>query len=520
MQATDYGLRELQAYCLAISSSIHNELKIQVDAPTGELSLNGDSNQTKDTENGAEYSSRDCMQDCGQHIFQLLNRQARLIIERRGNWELLQKRLQDLIALSTRKFYSYPFKDVPDCWRRLYTDSSILKACSYTLRTVWQHEEKTLGKVQESVGIEEESWLDGTIKMLDMAIIMAGAPGVQRREWIEGFMTRLEPLCHDAMVERQEGEAPLKRRKVDSIIHDKFPPSPTFSPPLSNPIARARAPSLSEFQKHMHKPRDLDLGPEPLVITNALDHWPANHERPWNRPSYLLSKTLGGRRLIPVEIGRSYVDDGWGQKIITFKEFMDNYLCQKDRNTPEPSEQAETGYLAQHNLFTQVPSLRNDISIPDYCYTVPPAPHHSSPLADKHAAQPELEEPLLNAWFGPAGTISPLHTDPYHNILTQVVGRKFVRLYAPRESSKLYARGVEDGGVDMANTSQLDIGLMEGWDGGESEVAEALAAFPAYGDAKFVDCVLEEGECLYIPVGWWHYVRSLSVSFSVSFWWN
>lgn len=133
---------------------------------------------------------------------------------------------------------------------------------------------------------------------------------------------------------------------------------------------------------------------------------------------------------------------------------------------------------------------------------------------------PQLDEPLLNAWFGPAGTITPLHTDPYHNILTQVVGRKYIRLYAPRESEKLYTRGIEDGGVDMGNTSAVDIGVLAGWDGSIEEQDAAREKFPAFRDAKFVDCVLEEGECLYIPVGWWHYVRSLSVSFNVSLWWN
>jgi lysine-specific demethylase 8 len=186
---------------------------------------------------------------------------------------------------------------------------------------------------------------------------------------------------------------------------------------------------------------------------------------------------------------------------------------------PESSALA-TGYLAQHDLFAQIPSLREDIAIPDYCFTSPPPPHRSSPLAEKHSKLAQLDEPLLNAWFGPAGTISPLHTDPYHNILSQVVGRKYVRLYAPKESEKLYARGVEDGGVDMGNTSALDIGVLAGWDGSEEEKREAQEMFPLFREAEFVDCILEEGECLYIPVGWWHYVRSLSVSFSVSFWFN
>jgi lysine-specific demethylase 8 len=228
-----------------------------------------------------------------------------------------------------------------------------------------------------------------------------------------------------------------------------------------------------------------------------------------------LSQTIGGRRLVPIELGRSYVDEGWGQKIVTFQEFLEQYILLGPESHP-----LGKGYLAQHDLFAQIPSLRQDISIPDYCFTNPPPPHHTSPLAEKHLRLSGLIDPLLNAWFGPAGTISPLHTDPYHNILAQVVGKKYVRLYAPRESEKLYARGVEEGGIDMENTSKIDIGLLEGWDGTKEDKLEAHESFPLFNDADFVDCVLEEGECLYIPVGWWHYVRGLSVSFSVSFWFN
>lgn len=44
--------------------------------------------------------------------------------------------------------------------------------------------------------------------------------------------------------------------------------------------------------------------------------------------------------------------------------------------------------------------------------------------------------------------------------------------------------------------------------------------FPRTANLDFMDCVLEEGEMLYIPPKWWHYVRALSISFSVSFWWS
>lgn len=56
-------------------------------------------------------------------------------------------------------------------------------------------------------------------------------------------------------------------------------------------------------------------------------------------------------------------------------------------------------------LNGQIKELRKDILIPDYCY----------------AGGGELRP--LNAWFGPASTVTPLHHDPHHNILAQVKTR-------------------------------------------------------------------------------------------------
>ena len=45
-------------------------------------------------------------------------------------------------------------------------------------------------------------------------------------------------------------------------------------------------------------------------------------------------------------------------------------------------------------------------------------------------------------------------------------------------------------------------------------------AFPAFSDAPFSDAVLKPGDALYVPPGWFHYVQSVTSSFSVSFWWK
>jgi ribosomal protein L16 Arg81 hydroxylase len=98
-----------------------------------------------------------------------------------------------------------------------------------------------------------------------------------------------------------------------------------------------------------------------------------------------------------------------------------------------------------------------------------------------------------------------LHYDPENNILCQVKGSKYIRLYDFQESEKLYPHDSEM----LFNTSQvIDIDNTD------------VSLFPKILEAKFLDCVLQEGESLYIPPKYWHYVQSLEVSFSVSFWWK
>ncbi|KAF7952646.1 hypothetical protein EAE96_005878 [Botrytis aclada] len=471
---------------------------------------------------------------CGQSIGKLLAHLSTSIRTQKGNQKLTLQRLDDLLALAKEKFYAFPFKDVPDCWRALFLEASLLKFCALASRKPLSADEKS---EYSNLDVMSDRVIDHMVETMDMALIMVGAPASEMlRSAIDFAMDLLQKIHEERIDGDRATQSPTKRQKLScsdstskstSLYQDRFPSISIASPSLSNPISRVTSneinlnnddETLDKFAKHMHQPQDRTLGTEPLIITGSIDLWPARNQKPWSSPSYLLSKTIGGRRLVPIEVGRSYVDSGWGQKIVTFKDFMTEYML---RPTNE-GEAKETGYLAQHNLFSQIPSLRNDITIPDYCYVYPPRPHISCSLAlkEKYAQMEELDEPLINAWFGPAGTISPLHTDPYHNILAQVVGKKYLRLYPPRETSQLYARGIEDGGIDMSNTSEVDIGVLKGWDGTVEEQEEERKKFPEAETAKYWDCVLEEGEVLYIPVGWWHYVRGLSASFSVSFWWN
>ncbi|CAK9863977.1 unnamed protein product [Sphagnum jensenii] len=214
----------------------------------------------------------------------------------------------------------------------------------------------------------------------------------------------------------------------------------------------------------------------PVIVTDAMSHWPALTK--WNDFKYL--QKIAGNRTIPVEVGEHYLAEGWRQELMTLSQLMERW------HTRLGCSSKEQLYLAQHPLFDQIPQLRSDIVIPDYC-SVGGGELHS-----------------INAWLGPAGTITPLHHDPHHNFLAQVVGRKYVRLYSHQASECLYPYAE----AMLCNSSQVDLNNPDN------------EQWPEAQDLKFVDCILEEGQMLYIPPKWWHYVQSLSPSFSVSFWWT
>ncbi|TEA22099.1 Lysine-specific demethylase 8 [Colletotrichum sidae] len=394
--------------------------------------------------------------------------------------ERLVPLLDEAIERTYRKFYDFVYADLPFVWRLLYTDLCLVKVALLVVgfdSSAGDHaeiEEKLIGEI---------------ITTLDRALILAGGAGHSR-----GRKAIIKLLSHL--------DAPSS---APQSLPDRFPTARTFAPPVTKPIKSVENMSMPAFQHYLDSAAHQPLGPEPLILKGLLTTWPALTTNPWSSPRYLLSRTHGGRRLVPVEVGRSYVDEGWTQDLIPFRTLLSRLSASANPAPPKT-------YLAQHELFTQLPHLQADVPTPDHTFTAPPG-HPTDPSRDK----PELPLPLVNAWFGPAGTITPLHTDGYHNLLAQVVGAKYLRLYAPHDTEALCPRAEEDG-VDMSNTSVFDVGVVEGWD--EDTQGLDPIELEEFRGLRYWDCVLEEGDVLYIPMGWWHYVRSLSVSFSVSFWWN
>ncbi|NES98124.1 MAG: cupin-like domain-containing protein, partial [Desertifilum sp. SIO1I2] len=100
-------------------------------------------------------------------------------------------------------------------------------------------------------------------------------------------------------------------------------------------------------------------------------------------------------------------------------------------------------------------------------------------------------------WFGPAGTITPLHHDPVNLIMAHVSGRKRWRLISPEQTPFMYNYVGVFSKVDCENPD--------------------YNRYPLYKNVKIIEEVLEPGEIIFIPVGWWHQVKALDISLSMSF---
>jgi len=154
------------------------------------------------------------------------------------------------------------------------------------------------------------------------------------------------------------------------------------------------------------------------------------------------------------------------------------------------SEDYKVAYIAQHALFDQLPALRKDFRTPPLCNLGPKG----------------LQR--VNAWIGSSGTVTPLHFDSYDNLLCQVLGFKYVRLYSQSENAYLYLdkQPADDVSYAQKNISPVSIENPD------------LSQHPDFERAVYTETLLGPGDMLFMPQGCWHYVRSLTPSMSVNFW--
>lgn len=275
----------------------------------------------------------------------------------------IQSQLSSLITLANEKFYTFPYQDVPLYWRRFYTDVVIIKSCCYLLL---QSEEEVGQKLGEKKREVEDDFkeLDRVylqlIKELDLALIITGAPGFERKEiiyvLIEGLQSKLpssgsedfsrkkfKSNLSESTFQDQTEEIKVSSREDESSSRNDYPEresklqesrSSSLIPILSTP------PSLLKFKKTFSQ--------SPFIVRGFANHWPAlettsqSKLSKWASISYLTSSKISGKgRYVPVEIGSSYTDSSWKQEIIGWKGFLDRIGWDDEKSNASEESQGK-----------------------------------------------------------------------------------------------------------------------------------------------------------------------------------
>ncbi|MGA0609026.1 cupin-like domain-containing protein [Caldimonas sp. KR1-144] len=239
-----------------------------------------------------------------------------------------------------------------------------------------------------------------------------------------------------------------------------------------------RVPYYERVEKRSHVSTDEFMsryvhGCRPLVITELARDWPA-----LSRWSAADLKQRFGHLDVEVQAER-HKDRRYEQnklelrRTVRLADFVDQVVQGGTTNDY---------YLTANNEMLRRPEfapLLADIgSLPEFC--------------DRSALSR-----ACSFWFGPGGTITPLHHDTLMLLHTQVVGRKRWRFVSPLETPRVYNYN----GV----FSEVDVD------------APDLARYPRFAEVKVLEVVLEPGETMFLPLGWWHQVSSLELSLSFSF---
>ena len=164
---------------------------------------------------------------------------------------------------------------------------------------------------------------------------------------------------------------------------------------------------------------------------------------------------------------------------MNFRQFIQRLTA--DGTEGDDDEGQHKAYLSVFNIFAAFPQLRQDV---DFSVI--------NRYKLKHT---------VAGWIGPAETLTGYHIDWGDNILAQISGRKEVHLVSPDQTPFMYASQKFDQGTTI---SAVDT---------EHQDAENYPLFEKVIPWKVT---LEPGQMLFIPRGWWHHVRSLDKSISVS----
>lgn len=230
-----------------------------------------------------------------------------------------------------------------------------------------------------------------------------------------------------------------------------------------SPIDTVDTISPEDFREKYLKPR------RPLVIKGLTKSWPAREK--WT-PEYL--KEVVGNKVVPL-YDNSKADPSKpinsSAKEMPFNEYIDLI-----RSTPTELR------IFFFNIFKQAPQLLDDVVLP------------------KDLMGGFLES-MPAMFFGGSNSVTFLHydIDLPHIFHTHFGGRKHVILFENKWKRRLYC---------IPNATYA----LEDYDVQNPDVKK----FPALDGVEGIEVFLEHGDTLFMPTGYWHWMKYIDGSYSLS----
>lgn len=213
---------------------------------------------------------------------------------------------------------------------------------------------------------------------------------------------------------------------------------------------------------------------KPLVIKHLAHHWPAYNKWNWDYFKEIVGdKQVGIYNNVKSD---AYTPINKADDYTTFGEYIDMI-----RKGP-------AGWrIFLFNIFDHAPQLTHDFEWPD-----------------------ELMKGFVKRFpmlfVGGASSITHMHfdIDMSHILHTQFIGRKRVLLFPYEEQYKLYRKPYEV--LSLADFSHYY----------QNNGTPDYKQFPALKLAKGYEVILEHGDTLFMPAGYWHHMEYLDSGFAMS----
>jgi hypothetical protein len=255
--------------------------------------------------------------------------------------------------------------------------------------------------------------------------------------------------------------------------------------------------NLQTFRTEYYRPESRTS--TPVLLSGACADWPGL--RRWIDPEYLLR--TAGSSLLQVEHGETYFDNA------IERLSMQNLL--KHFSKVAPGEVSSL-YLAATPLNEVNRAFWRDVWVPPWI----------SQLGGRLFS--------TNMWLG-KGNRSGLHYDGMDGLLVVVCGAKIAYMCPPTDTKFLYPRSVlgQQHASVIPTALTFDYLTSRTLPPSHEGSLQVLNQYPLLDHAEFSSALLQPGDALFIPKGWWHCVKCAEdevrgtepslYTAAVNFWW-